>query len=59
MKHFITQLEVQTNNKKKRWIITRCDEDSEVVGTCTACGVPAKAEDMPVGTTFQTILAIP
>jgi len=54
-----TVLEVQERHSKKVWVITRCDADPETHGLVTGCGVPYPAKDVPVGTTFTSVLSIP
>ena len=53
----ITILEVKGPNKV--WAITRCDDNPELVGSPTACGVPCRGKDVPEGTTYKQILTIP
>jgi hypothetical protein len=55
----ITILKVVQNKKSKVWIIERNDTDPSVVGEVTSCGVPGRAKDLPLGTTFKCILTIP
>ena len=58
----ITIIEVQKRTSagnNQVWVVTRCDNDPDVVGTVTGCGLPCRANDVPLGTTFQTILTIP
>lgn len=59
----ITVLEVQNlackKYNRKVWVIIRNDADKSLVGEVTASGTPARAKDLPVGTTFKSILTIP
>ena len=55
----ITILEVQIRNDKRVWVITRNDADKSLIGEVTSSGAPARAMDVPVGTTFKSILTIP
>jgi len=57
----ITILRVNKRDSDQRlvWKVDRCDADPEAVGEVTACGVPARAERLPEGTTFTTIFATP
>ena len=54
----VTVLEVQIRNDKKVWVITRNDADKSLVGEITASGTPARAKDLPVGSTFESILTV-
>jgi len=54
-----TILKVVQKNKNKVWIIERNDADPSVIGEATSCGVPYRAKDLPVGTTFKSVLTIP
>ena len=60
----ITELQVQvrgvgglkqTTKKKgdKYWVVARCDSNPELVGTVTSSGTPARAQDIPEGSTFE------
>lgn len=42
----------------KQWIIERCDLDPELVGTVASCGLPSRAKDLPIGSTFETKFTI-
>jgi hypothetical protein len=55
----ITILEVQIKNDKRVWVITRNDYDKSLIGEVTCSGTPARANDVPVGTTFKSILTVP
>ena len=55
----ITVLEVQVKNNKPVWVITRNDSDESLVGEVTSSGTPARAKDLPVGSTFECTLTIP
>lgn len=54
-----TICQVVMRNGKKRWVVIHNDYDPESVGETTACGLPCRAEDVPVGTNFITILTKP
>jgi hypothetical protein len=63
----ITELQVQvrgerglkrTKNGKKYWVVARCDDNPELVGTVTSSGTPARAQDIPEGSTFTTIFEV-
>ena len=54
-----TILEVRIKDNKKVWVITRHDADTSLIGEVTSSGTPARASDLPVGTTFESILMIP
>ena len=57
---YITEMRVTKNdNGRSVWKITRCDDDKSVVGEITACGVPARASELPVGAEFRTVFTIP
>lgn len=53
-----TLCRVEERAGKKRWIVVENDSDPESVGETTACGLP-RAQDMPIGTTYETILTLP
>jgi hypothetical protein len=60
MMRYITELRVTKNDKGNNvWKITRCDGDKTVVGQITACGVPERACNLPVGSEFRTVFTIP
>jgi len=44
--------------KQKLWVVVKDDDNHENIGTVASCGLPAKAKDLPVGSTFETILLI-
>lgn len=50
---------VEEKSGKKRWVVVRNDYDPDSVGEVTACGLPCRAIDVPVGTTFETVFTIP
>jgi hypothetical protein len=54
----VTVLEV-IKKKNKVWVITRCDSQPELVGEVTGSGVPCRAKDAPIGTTYQMITTFP
>lgn len=57
---YITELRVTKNDKGNNvWKITRCDEDESNIGEITICGVPARANELPVGSEFRTVFTIP
>lgn len=57
---YITELRVTKNEKGRNvWKIERHDEDPSLVGTVTACGVPARAADLPLGSEYRTIFTVP
>lgn len=53
-----TILTVEKGKKGKVWGITRCDNDPGVVGEITGYGIPRRASDLPLGSTFETIFKI-
>jgi hypothetical protein len=56
----ITIAEIKLNSHShKVWTYTRCDNDPELVGKTTDCGMPGQAEDFPLGTVCQFSLTIP
>jgi hypothetical protein len=65
---YTTILRVTLNDKRhKVWKIVRHDEDPSLVGmvrevslrSLTACGVPARAQDVPIGSEYISVLQIP
>jgi hypothetical protein len=54
-----TLCRVEEMNGKKRWVVVHNDSDPDAVGETTACGLPVRATEVSVGTTFETILVIP
>jgi hypothetical protein len=53
-----TVLEVEQGLRGKVWRVKQCDDDHSAVGEIVACGVPIKASDCRLGSTFETILKI-
>jgi hypothetical protein len=54
-----TILEVVRRGNRKFWVIKRCDSDSTLIGQVTASGTPARAQDLPEGSTFECTLRLP
>ena len=54
----ITELQIQVRMGKKYWVVARCDNDPELVGTVTGSGIPAKASEFPEGSTYTTIFEV-
>jgi len=51
---------VQKNTKQRKvWVVTRCDDDPELIGTVLDCGNPGRAEDYPIGSEYHTEIFIP
>jgi hypothetical protein len=61
MRKLVTILRVEKTDKHivQVWRIVRNDDDPSCVGEVTACGLPARAADLPIGTTYKTVLTIP
>ena len=63
----ITELQVQIlsdgheKKNKKYWVVARCDIDPGLVGNIESVGVglPARACNVPEGSTFTTIFEVP
>ena len=56
----VTELEVREGKRgKKVWVITRNDDQPDVVGEVTACGIPVRAELCPIGSKYTCTLFIP
>lgn len=57
--NFVTLCRVERRNGKKRWIVVHNDFDPSSVGEVTACGMPARAADIPLGTEYECALRMP
>jgi hypothetical protein len=61
MQQFKTILKVVVSNEKNKkvWKVIRNDYDNESVGMITVSGVPCRAEDTDLDSTYETTLTIP
>jgi hypothetical protein len=55
----ICKVDLNGNPNRKRWVVIRNDTDPSLVGEKIVCGMPFNAQDVPVGTTYETITTIP